>query len=229
MLGSMTSKTAVFRFEDVEVGVPSRLEIDHLEIQDGITAVVGPSGSGKTTLLRLCNRLLSPDRGQVIYRGEPVESLDPCELRRRVGMVFQDPIHLESTIGADLRVADPNASREALGNALESVGLAEGFLERPTSELSGGESQRVCLARALLVDPEVLLVDEPTSSLDDAAARQLERLISGVAADGVSVVWVTHNLSQARRVADRAITVDHGKVTDIGDLESLASGSFTDE
>lgn len=213
---------AVFRFENVEVGDPPRLRIDGLDIHEGITAVIGPSGSGKTTLLRLCNRLLSPDKGRILYRGEPVDSLDPHQLRREVGMVFQDPVHLEPTVTADLRVADPAATDTDLARALESVGLPPGFGGRSTAELSGGESQRVCLARALLVGPQVVLVDEPTSSLDTAAALQLERLISGVAADGVSVLWVTHDLSQARRVAHRAIRVEHGQVMDAGDLEALS-------
>jgi putative ABC transport system ATP-binding protein len=177
------------------------------------TAVVGPSGAGKSTLLRLLDRLEEPSDGEVRFHGEPLPSYEVTDLRRRVGFVQQLPVLLGATVREDVCTARPDADVVAL---LERVGLPADFAARETGELSGGEAQRVCLARALSVEPEVLLLDEPTSALDRKAAQQVEAVIRGLVAGGMTAVIVTHDLAQAERMADDVIVVMGGQVVESG-------------
>jgi putative ABC transport system ATP-binding protein len=193
----------------------------------GVTVVVGPSGSGKSTLLRLCNRLDAPTTGTVRFQGEDVAGLEPLGLRRRVGMVFQLPTPFGGSVRDNLRVADPELSE---GDALRVLGradLTEEFLDRPASELSGGEAQRVCLARTLVTAPEVLLMDEPTSSVDARSRHALEGMTRALARSAVRIVWVTHDLAQARRLADYLLVLSEGRVEYAGPPEQ--AGDLLDE
>jgi putative ABC transport system ATP-binding protein len=180
--------------------------------EEGITVLVGPSGSGKSSLLRCFNRLEAPAAGVVQFRGRDVSAIDPLALRRQVGMVFQRPIPFPGSVRENLRVADPAAGEAAMGKALERAGLGAEFLDRRADDLSGGEAQRMCLARALAAGPEVLLLDEPTSSLDEDARELVERTGRRLADDGVPLVWVTHDLAQAERIGDHMVLVEDGRV-----------------
>ncbi|MDQ1521674.1 MAG: UDP-glucose/iron transport system ATP-binding protein [Actinomycetota bacterium] len=180
----------------------------------GITALVGPSGSGKSTLLRCCNRLEVPTAGVVRWRGDDVATLDPLTLRRRVGMVFQRPTPFPGSCAENLRVADPELDDEHAVELLVRVRLDRSFLDREATQLSGGEAQRLCLARSLAARPEVVLMDEVTSSLDAGARIALEELARNLAADGVQIVWVTHDIAQVRRIADEVRVVVGGRVAD---------------
>lgn len=193
------------------------------EIPDaGVTVLVGPSGSGKSTLLRCCNRLEVPDGGTVRFRGADVAGLDPLVLRRKVGMVFQRPTPFAGTVRENLHVAEPELSEQAGVLALERVGLGADFLDRDARALSGGEAQRVCLARTLVTTPDVVLMDEVTSSVDPAARLALEGLARALASVGVPVVWVTHDLEQMRRLADHVLVVVGGRIAHAGTPASLA-------
>ena len=183
--------------------------------------MVGPSGSGKTTLLRLCNRLSVPTAGQVLFRGVPILELDPLDLRRRVGMVFQKPVLFGGTVADNLRAADPKVPKADLEEMLGRVGLPVEFLERVAEDISGGEAQRVCLARTLLTRPEVLLMDEPTASVDLAMRLGLEREAQSLADRGVPIVWVTHDHDQMRRLAGHVIALEGGRVRFQGTAEAL--------
>lgn len=165
---------------------------------DGLTAMVGASGSGKTTLLRLLNRLDDPDAGEVLFEGRDVRSYDVLELRRRVQYVGQVPVTFPGT------VAD-NVGPE-VDTHLARVGLRAELAERDADRLSVGEAQRMCLARALARHPECLLLDEPTSALDTASKAGIEALVRSLADDGLTVVMVTHDPSQAES-ADRLLRV----------------------
>ena len=169
---------------------------------------------GKSTLLRLCNRLEVPTAGCVRFRGDDVATLDPLALRRRVGMVFQRPTPFPGTVADNLRVAEPTLGDRRCGRGARSgSGSTATSSTAPRTELSGGEAQRVCLARTLVTEPEVVLMDEPTSSVDPQAhAWRSERLARGLARDGVSVLWVTHDLDQMRRLADHVIVVIDGRI-----------------
>jgi putative ABC transport system ATP-binding protein len=204
----------VFEFQDVVVrfGDLEVLQGVSLTVDPGrITVLTGPSGSGKTTLLRLCNRLEVPTAGRVHFRGEDVMVLDPLQLRRRVGMVFQRPTLFAGTVRDNLRAAAA-ADDAAYARALERVGLPAAHLDDQGETLSGGEAQRACLARTLLTDPEVLLMDEPTSSLDEPATRLLEDLARKLVAQGITVIWVSHDLAQVRRIAQETFVLLGGRI-----------------
>jgi putative ABC transport system ATP-binding protein len=204
---------ALFQLDGVTVaGVERPRLVDvSLALDDGgITVLQGPSGSGKSTLLRLLNRLEAPDAGTVRYRGEDLADRDVLAHRREVGMVFQAPVLFPGTVADNLAVAAPLDPPAAL---LERAGLSASFLTREAATLSGGEAQRVCLARALGTRPRVLLMDEPTSALDHEAALVIERLARTLADGGVPVVLVSHDREQAARLGDRVVALRDGRVT----------------
>ncbi len=203
-----------FTFAGVTVAFGTAVVLREIDLEvpaAGVTAVLGPSGSGKSTLTRLTNRLLDPTTGTVSLRGRDVRALDVLELRRTVGMVFQRPTLFDGTVRDNLAatgVEDRAKQREVLG----SVGLDDGFVDRAGTTLSGGEAQRVCLARTLLMRPQVLVADEPTSSLDHQSTLLLESLARRLADDGVPVLWVTHDLAQVERIADHRVMLEAGRV-----------------
>jgi ABC-type methionine transport system ATPase subunit len=201
--------------------------VDALVPDGEVTAVVGPSGAGKSTLLRAINRLIEPTSGEVYLDGEPTGSLDPLELRRRVGMVFQIPALFGDSVedailyGARLagRSADP-------GRLLEVVGLDPPVSGRRPETLSVGQQQRVAIARALALQPEALLLDEPTSALDEGARRKIEELVGGLNARlGLTMVFVSHDLSQVERIADRVVVLAEGRSEGEWSREDFFSGA----
>lgn len=203
-------------FEGVRVTAPDGTELlsgIDLEMWPGrLTVVVGASGSGKSTLLRLANRLEVPSAGRVVVEGSDVATMDPLALRRRVGMVFQRPTPFAGSVADNLRVALPGADDATLTRALDRVGLGAAFLGRAADDLSGGEAQRMCLARTLLTEPRVVLMDEVTSALDPAARNSVEALARQLVDEGLTVVWVTHDLAQARRLAGDVVVLVEGRL-----------------
>jgi len=183
--------------------------------------LAGPSGAGKSSLLRLLNRLDDPVSGQVSWDGKDLRSWDPIELRRSVGMVFQQAAVFPGTVADNLRVAAPELDAPGTAAALERVGLDGELSQRVAGDLSGGESQRMCFARALLTRPAVLLADEPTASLDGAARRMIETLGRRLADDGMPIVWVSHDIEQLRRLADHVVVLVAGAVAATGSLGEL--------
>lgn len=187
----------------------------------GITVVVGPSGSGKSTLVRLCDRLIDPTSGVVRFRGTDLPDLDILDLRRKVGLVFQRPVVFAGTTRDNLSitgVTDLARHREVLS----AVGLdPEVLLPREAAALSGGEAQRLCLARTLLMEPEVLVADEPTAALDHQSARILEELAMDAARSGTPVLWVTHDIDQMARLGDHGVVLVEGRVVATGTPQQL--------
>ena len=192
-----------------------------------VTVIVGPSGSGKSTLLRVGNRLEVPEEGTVRLDGDDLGDLDVRRVRRRVGMIFQEPVCFPGSVADNLRVGSPDASESELRDVLERVGLDTAMMERVADELSGGEAQRMCIARALLTDPEVLLMDEPTSALDPERRTTIERLARGFAGRGLAVVWVTHDLDQARRLGDEVRVLLSGRIVDGPEADEFLDGRGT--
>jgi putative ABC transport system ATP-binding protein len=176
-------------------------------------------------LLRCCNRLELPTSGRVLFHDDDVAAQDPLRLRRRVGMVFQRPTPFPGSVRENLRVAEPSLEDDAAVRTLEAVGLDASFLARPATELSGGEAQRICLARTLVTQPEVVLMDEVTSSVDPAARLGLEALARRLAETAVRVVWVTHDLEQLRRLADHVVILIAGRVAHSGPATRLDAES----
>jgi putative ABC transport system ATP-binding protein len=184
----------------------------------GASCVAGPSGSGKSTLLRLLNRLADPASGTVRYEGGDVRGRDPLELRREVSLVPQLPALLEGTVEDNIRFAARLAEREPdVPRLLDLAGLGQSFAARDSTKLSVGEQQRAMLARALALDPRVLLLDEPTSALDEGARGAVEATLLHLRERvRVSTILVTHDLAQARRMADWVVRLDEGRVVGSG-------------
>jgi ABC-type methionine transport system ATPase subunit len=181
--------------------------------EGSISAVVGPSGAGKSTLLRAINRLVEPSDGEVYLDGRPTSGMNPLELRRRVGMVFQLPVLFGGTVEDAVLYGARLAGKKAdAGELLGMVGLDASLSGRDPESLSVGQQQRVSVARSLALEPEVLLMDEPTSALDDAARRQIEELIRELKErSGLTILLVSHDLSQVERVADRVVLLVEGR------------------
>jgi putative ABC transport system ATP-binding protein len=197
--------STLFELDRVSLARDGRAVLDGLSltIEPGATAVLGPSGSGKSTLLRLLNRLADPDEGSVRFHGEDVRGLDPLEMRRRAVLVPQLPAPLPGSVAENVRYGPALRSEEVdpVG-PLELAGLDPSYAERQAARLSVGEQQRVMLARALALDPEVLLLDEPTAALDEHAKRGVEETLGRLTC---STVLVTHERAQAERLAQRVI------------------------
>lgn len=208
-----------------------------IDIETGeVVAVIGPSGVGKTTLLRMLALSLEPDNGRVTFDGTDVWAVDEAErlsLRRRIGMVFQEaslfdaPVARNVEYGIRIRrswmdrlknelhsLVSSNRTTESVRESLDVVGLTDKMDQRVES-LSGGEAQRVSFARALAYDPDILLLDEPTSDLDPRNTAVIEEAISKARDRGIGVVVATHDMHQAERVADRVAVLLDDSITEI--------------
>ncbi|WP_137179618.1 ATP-binding cassette domain-containing protein [Roseomonas sp. AR75] len=190
-------------------GVEILRGLDFALVAGAPTVIMGPNGAGKSVLLRLLHGLLEPTGGTLHW------SLPRDEARRRQAMVFQRPVMLRRSVLANalypLRLAGAPRAEQAARDALERVGLAA-LADRPARKLSGGEQQRLALARAWALRPEILFLDEPTAALDPAATRQVEEIIGAIAASGTKIVMTTHHLGQARRIAGEAMLLLDGRL-----------------
>jgi tungstate transport system ATP-binding protein len=191
------------------------------------TVLVGPNGAGKTTLLRLCMGLIRPSSGHIAFGGRCNAPAD------RRAIVFQRPVMLRRSAVGNLRYAlaaagVPRAVQRDRADALLTlVGLAD-RAERPARKLSGGEQQRLALARALAKDPQVLLLDEPTASLDPAATKAVEDLIRDIAGRGIKIVMATHDLGEARRLAGEIVLMHRGRVVETSDTATFFGAPKTE-
>jgi putative ABC transport system ATP-binding protein len=192
----------------------------------GASCVAGPSGSGKSTLLRLLNRLADPHSGRVLYEGVDVQELDPLALRREVSLVPQLPALIDGTVHENIAYGPRLAGRSFdTRSCLELAGLDPEFEGRDASKLSVGEQQRVMLARALALEPRVLLLDEPTSALDEGARDAVEATLRALRArTAISLVLVTHDTEQARRLADYVVRIEAGRVAAQGPAPEVLGG-----
>lgn len=214
------------------------LDIEELSIAAGkIYAVIGPSGAGKTTLLRVLNLLQQPRQGELSYFGQKLApgAGENLALRRTMAMVFQKPalfsgsVFYNVALGLKLRGIAKEEVKTRVFAALDKVGLRE-LAGRPASGLSGGEAQRIALARALVLNPRVLLLDEPTANLDPANVAIFEEIIKKVHADtGTTIIIVTHNLYQARRISQEAIFINKSNVVEASQTEQLFSNPQNEE
>jgi tungstate transport system ATP-binding protein len=193
------------------------------------TVILGANGAGKSVLMRLMHGLLEPSAGRVSWSDG-----DPRRARRQQAMVFQRPVMLRRSARANVLfalraagVATAEGERRA-DEALQEVGLSQ-LAARPARVLSGGEQQRLALARAWALHPEVLFLDEPTASLDPSATREIETVIKAFDASGTKIVMATHNLGQARRLGDEVIYVHQGRVLERAPVETFFSHPATAE
>lgn len=213
-----------FQLQDVTVKHNGRAVLEHITVdipRGGVTAVVGPSGAGKSTMLRILNRFEDPSQGRVTFAGAPMSSHDPALLRRRVGLLSQRPVALAECVADDLRVGAADLSDSDVTQLLSRVDLAELSLGQGTAGLSGGELQRLALARALAVEPSVLLLDEPTSALDSEAAGAVDQVARDLVDQGGTVVVVSHDLDRVRRIASHVVVLRRGRLVEHGSPQEL--------
>jgi tungstate transport system ATP-binding protein len=189
------------------------------------TVLIGPNGSGKATLIKLATGLIAPAAGTIRYA-------QPDRVARRQAIVFQKPVMLRRSAGSNvayaLKAAHRAADKASVTKLLDRVGLAA-IADRPARKLSGGEQQRLALARALARDPEVLFLDEPTASLDPAATKAVEDIVSGAAAAGVKIVMSTHDLGQARRLAGDIVFLAKGRLIEHAPADRFFAAPSTPE
>jgi putative ABC transport system ATP-binding protein len=190
-----------------------------------VLAITGPSGSGKSSVLRLLNRLDEPSSGTVYLDGLDYRRIPPRDLRRRVGMVTQTAFLFPGTVADNVRYGPRQQGKElpddAVADLLERVGLP-GMASAEAGHLSGGEAQRLSLARALANSPAALLLDEPTSALDEASKHAIEELILNIVREsGLTCVMVTHDVAQAARVAARAVVLRAGRIARTGSVQEV--------
>ena len=215
----------LFELEDVRYSRDGKVVLNDVRarLPVGASSLLGPSGSGKSTLLRLLNRLADPQSGRVIYEGKDVRDYDPLALRREVSLVPQLPALIDGTVHDNVAYGPRLAGRSFNARScLELAGLNPDFESRDSSKLSVGEQQRVMLARALALEPRVLLLDEPTSALDQAARDAVEGTLRRLRArTAISILVVTHDIAQARRLADYVVRIDAGRVIAQGPAAEL--------
>jgi putative ABC transport system ATP-binding protein len=228
----LTTHAAVLEARDLSrtidqpSGPKSLLQNVSFQLDQGqVLAVLGPSGAGKSTLLRMLNRLDEPTRGLVLLDGDDTRTMDPGKLRRRIGMVMQQAYLFPGTAAANVRYGPAQHGIVLLDSQVADlvgqVGMA-GYEDRDVSNLSGGEQQRISIARALANQPEVLLLDEPTSALDDVSKQEIERLLADLVHQrNMACVWVTHDVAQARRVADLVLKLQVGQAVGFGTPQEL--------
>jgi len=205
-------------FEIKNIKYKDILKIDELKIEDNmVTAILGPSGGGKTTFLKLLNNMISPEEGKIYYRNQEIKDYEPVKLRRRVVMLPQDPQIFPGTIRDNFRITEEITSNkysedEVYRELLKKVSLPKKLMDN-AADLSGGEKQRLALARVMLLEPETLLLDEPSSSLDLETEEKIIDMVVNYAKDNCrTMIMVTHNPDIAEEFADRIINIEAGKI-----------------
>jgi len=218
--------------ESISFVAGGRAIVDAISCEIGAgarTIIVGPNGAGKSVLMRLCHGLLQPTTGRIVWRGAGTTPVG-----RRQAMVFQRPVMLRRSALANVEYAlalhdVPYRGRRVLAQtALERVGLAH-LAGRPGRVMSGGEQQRLAIARAWALRPEVLFLDEPTASLDPTATREIEAAIAAIYATGTKIVMTTHNLGQARRLGDEILFLHQGRLVERAPAERFFTTPATVE
>lgn len=191
----------------------------NISISEGTTvSIVGPSGSGKSSLLKIIASLVNPLQGEIYYFGEDIANLDPIQYRREVQYVHQSPQLFSGTVAENLelpaKIRKEKYDAKRVNDLLARVKLdADKFLNRDVQTLSGGEKQRIALVRSLIFLPKVLLLDEVTSALDEESTSLIEGLIKEINHNGITILWVTHDQEQSKKMADFRIHLDAGHLT----------------
>jgi len=204
------------------------LQVDTLDIQRGETlTVVGPNGAGKSTLLLALAHLLKPARGDIQFDGKSVNEWNDLEYRRRISFVFQSPLLMDMSVeqnvalGLKFRGVSKEESQERVGRWIKAMGI-ESLSKRRAGQLSGGEAQRVSLARAFVLEPELLLLDEPFAALDPPTrTKLLDDLSTLLAEDHRTAVFVTHNLNEAAKLSHRIAVVVGGMLRQVGTVREI--------
>ena len=228
--------TPLFQLSNLLVRREGRvvLDIESLSVETGdILAIVGPNGAGKSTLFLVLARLLKANRGQVIFKGRPMDSFHDLEYRRRIALVLQEPLLMDmsvyenAAIGLKFRGSSKAQIEQRVNHWLDQLGVAH-LSDRPARKLSGGEAQRVSLARAFVLQPDLLLLDEPFTALDARTRiRLLEDLKSVLAETRMTTIFITHDLQEALRLATRMAVILDGRIEQSGTPQDVFEQPIT--
>ncbi|WP_107841585.1 ABC transporter ATP-binding protein [Metasolibacillus meyeri] len=194
-----------------------------------ITTLIGSSGAGKTTLLKMCNALLSPTAGAIYVHGQAIETYAPTALRKKVGIVLQNAPILRTTVFHNLalprQLQKLELTKEEALHMLADVGLDESLLMRQAMDLSGGQKQKLAIARTLLNHSKILLLDEITSALDPHSVQEIEQLIMKIRQKGITIIWITHNIEQAQKMGDYIWVMAQGQVVASGTTSEIMNSN----
>lgn len=217
------------RCEKLSVNYGKNVVLNELNVSfpvKSINTVIGPSGSGKSTLLRLLAALEDPQKGTIYYDDKPHDKLHPLEIRGKVGMIFQKPTLFEGTVfdnlAFGLKLQKQEVNKEKITGVLQQVDIPVEYLDKTGDELSIGEQQRICIVRALLLDPMVILLDEPVSALDPQRANRVLKLIKTLKTEfNKTLIMVSHNMQDALSVSDRIFFIRQGRILFEGTPEDI--------
>ncbi|WP_042225299.1 ABC transporter ATP-binding protein [Oceanobacillus manasiensis] len=221
----MASVNAAVQWNHVTFSVNGKTilqDINGTFLEGKITTLVGPSGAGKSTLFKLCNGLASADSGDILVAGKEIDSYAPVELRRMVGFAMQDATMVDGTVyenlAMPLTLQGKELTEDKANELLKLVGLPATISDQSTKDLSGGQRQKLSIARTLVNRPSILLLDEITSSLDRVSQQDVEALIVRINKQyGTTIVWITHNLQQARTIGDYTWVMINGQLVEAGE------------
>lgn len=193
-----------------------------IESKDFIS-IVGPSGSGKSTFLKLCSHLINPSSGSITFKDKSITEYSPTELRKSIAYCFQTPYLFGDTVIENISfpfsIRNLKPDNKKMDELFSMFNMPTDFLNKDVKNLSGGEKQRIALIRSLLFKPEVLLLDEVTSALDVDNTKIVENVIASLNSEGMTVLWVTHNLEQSRKLANKLLTLEAGEIKSLEELK----------
>jgi putative ABC transport system ATP-binding protein len=219
----------ILEFKNVNYSIDGRhilKNINGIFPEGKITTLVGPSGAGKSTLFRMCNGLSSPDSGEILIKERSINDYDPVTLRRNIGTALQSATMIKGSVLENLELPltlqGKKIDLDRAEELLDDVGLDKSFLDRHAKDLSGGQRQKLSIARTLVNKPKILLLDEITSSLDRVSQQDIEELIEKVNKKyGTTMIWITHNLDQARNIGHYTWVLMNGELIEAGESSIL--------
>lgn len=207
------------QFENVSLIEEEKAIIKNISLsveENDFISVVGPSGGGKSTFLKLCAHLISPSSGSIFFNGKNLTEYNPVELRKDIVYCFQTPYLFGSTVMDNLvfpfSIRNKKPDLDRIYELLSLFNLDKEFIHNQVKNLSGGEKQRISLIRSIIFKPQILLLDETTSALDAENSAIVESVINGLNQQGVTIIWVTHNLEQSRKYANKVLTLESGEI-----------------
>ncbi|MGL4913050.1 MAG: ABC transporter ATP-binding protein [Romboutsia sp.] len=208
----LSLKNIKYSFENTDI-----LNGINLKIQKGeCISIIGTSGSGKSTLLKLCSDLISPNSGEILFYDKDYKNYEPIDLRKQISYCMQIPYlfgeNVYDNLAYPFKIRKQNGDKSKIINFLERLNLDESYLKKDINSLSGGEKQRVALIRNLIYKPEILLLDEVTSGLDSKNANLVTELVREMNEEGITILWITHNLEQSKSIFNRRIHIEEGQI-----------------
>lgn len=216
----------------ITVGGETKQTVDDVSFNftsDKIYSIIGPSGAGKSSLLRLLNRLDEPTSGEIIFNDKKYDEYTPCQLRCKIGYLFQTPYLFDKTVKDNLLYANDKLSEEEMLALLDKVQIDRAFLTKSVENLSVGEKQRIAFSRLLATKPQVILLDEPTSALDPSLTESIEQMIKEiVTAENLTAIVVTHNPEQALRLSEETLLLHNGRLIESGATDQIINHPQTE-